>query len=62
MTWMQGDDTVAVVEVGRAREGRLPVRVSAGRDAREGEILLLPAARAVPLWEYMKGQIDPNRP
>jgi hypothetical protein len=53
LTWLGAGDTLAVVEVGVAAEGLLPLRVVKGRNPRSREILLVPGPTAVPLWTFL---------
>jgi hypothetical protein len=57
LVWRGGPDTLAVVDVGVARDGRLPVRVVHGPEKRPEEILLFSSDRAVPLWSYLQRQV-----
>ena len=53
LVWFGAGDTLAVVDVGGEVEGWRALRVSGGRAARPGEILLLRPAAVEPLWAVL---------
>jgi len=53
LVWFGRGDTLLVVEKGRETGGRIPVRTLAGRKARPGEVLFLPADPGEVLWSFL---------
>ncbi len=56
LVWFGAGDTLAIVDVGGEEAGWRAIRVSGGRAARPGEILLLSSAAIEPLWTTLRAR------
>lgn len=61
LVWWAGEDTLALVRLGRPAGNTLPVWLPAGDRARPTEILFFPYREAGPLWSFLRGRIGNNR-
>ena len=59
LVWYGKADTLAVVEVGEPRNGRIALALPGGREARPGELFLVEESLAEPLWRHLDGRGAP---